>query len=56
MSTHAQILAVYSSFDSDYPGMSTEMLLQLTADACRCDVSDVFEALERAGVELHIVE
>lgn len=38
-----QILAVYEYYDTD--DYSTEMILQLVADTCKCDISDVIDAL-----------
>lgn len=37
------ILSVYRALDED--GISTERLLQMVADVCRCEVSDVIDAL-----------
>lgn len=37
------ILSVYSALDED--DISTEMLLQMVADVCQCEVSDVVDVL-----------
>ena len=40
----ARILASYDMHDDD--DISTEMLLQMVADDCRCDIMDVIDVLE----------
>lgn len=37
------ILSVYRALDED--DISTEMLLQMVADVCQCEVSDVVDVL-----------
>ena len=46
MSTH-QIIETYDRIEAGEPDISTERLLVMTAEQCRCDVSDVVEALIR---------
>lgn len=40
----ARILASYDMHDDE--DISTEMLLQMVADDCRCDIMDVIDVLE----------
>lgn len=40
-----RIRAAYVRIEEGEPDISTERLLQMTADQCRCDVADVCEAL-----------
>lgn len=48
--TVTQILNAYDMFEEDEPDISTERLLQQTADFCECDVGDVADALLTRGV------
>lgn len=43
MPTKEEILAAYDMWDDD--DISTERLLQLTADTCGCEITDVIDAL-----------
>ena len=40
-----KICKVFDNFTESNDKMSTEMLLQMTADTCNCEVGDVSEAL-----------
>jgi len=40
-----QILAVYVSMEESEPDISTERLLAMCADACKCTVEEVVNAL-----------
>lgn len=43
--TDLQIVTTWNMFEEAEPGISTERLMQQTADRCRCDAADVSEAL-----------
>ncbi len=45
MPNTSQILVTYARIEEGEPEISTERLLQMTADACKCDVADVCDAL-----------
>lgn len=41
----ARIVTAWNMFEDAEPDISTERLMQQTADHCRCDPADVAEAL-----------
>lgn len=45
MPSTSQILMTYTWIEESDPSVSTERLLQMTADECKCDVADVCDAL-----------
>lgn len=45
MSRARWITSVWNIVEDEFPDKSTEFLLSLTADVCKCDVGEVTEAL-----------
>jgi hypothetical protein len=45
----SEIVAIYDAIEEGEEDISTEQLLQRTADTAKCDVDDVLEAMLKAG-------
>ncbi len=46
---HKIILNAWNIFEEAHPESSTELLLEMTAQHCKCGVDDVVEALYKGG-------